>query len=243
MIVSFRSGPVEIAADLDARALLQKLQVRLRLLGEIFVTRDAARRRLPARQLLIQRLDPFERPVGGRHILDFLAVQPIPDAYRDLVQLVQHVQLGDHQRIEPIDHRRCSAAAAHRTSRSAADGPVTAPYSFPCGAIWSPAASWSRWETVPPPTRVMYALETPITPLNPRRRHARAGAGSARRWRLKKSRTDTFHDRYRAWFPARLRTAPACRRGMASVSNLAVSHTSGRICAAQSFISDRESPV
>src|SRR5262249_14550500 len=74
--------------DLDSRAFLEKLQIRASLLREILETRDAARRGLPARQLLIQRLDAFKRAIRSRHFVDFLAVDPISDTHRNLGELI-----------------------------------------------------------------------------------------------------------------------------------------------------------
>src|SRR5437764_13924174 len=57
---------------------------------------------------------------------------------------------------------RSSGASNHPHRRGR---PVTAPNSLPRFRISSPAPSRASVGNGPPPTRVMYAFETPITPL------------------------------------------------------------------------------
>src|SRR5579871_1933807 len=106
------------ASDFDAGLLRQKFQVVLRALGQVLLASETACWRVPARECLIDRLKRFHSLECRRH---FLAAA-VSDADGNLVELIQHVQLGDHQAIEAVDHcsvaqeRHIEPAAAARTS-------------------------------------------------------------------------------------------------------------------------------
>src|ERR1051325_4182991 len=91
--------------DLDAQAGLQKRQVVPGARGKLLVRGNAQGRRVPSRHALVDRLDALDGAHGRRYVVDFLAPDPVGDANGDLVELVQHVELGHNDAVEAVDRR------------------------------------------------------------------------------------------------------------------------------------------
>src|SRR5580658_5599829 len=114
-LIPLRSGGD--TAHLDTRAFAEETQIVHRARRKVLMTSEPARDGLPSGQLLVNRLDRFQRSESRGHGL----VAAIFGAYHDLVKLIEHIQLGDHQAAESIDHgcvaqqRRVEPAAAAGT--------------------------------------------------------------------------------------------------------------------------------
>src|SRR5215467_4684081 len=128
-------------ADFNASALFQKLQIRASGFGQRLITGNAARGRLPARQSFVDRLHGFQSAIGRGHLANIGAMHTVAHANGDLRELVEHVQLSHHYRVEPVDHgavskqRNVEPAAAARASRDGAILIAFAPKQFAAGAV------------------------------------------------------------------------------------------------------------
>jgi len=107
-------------ANLDPGLLFQEVDVVLGFRGQIGKLSYPARGFLPAGLGLVHRLKPGQSSHGGRHVRHRLAIQRVARAYLDLLQLVQHIQLGDDETVEAVDgggvlqQRHVEPAAAAR---------------------------------------------------------------------------------------------------------------------------------
>src|SRR5579864_1500037 len=110
------------ATDLDTCPLAQEAEVIARSRRQIVVTRQAPRLGLPAGQRLVDWLGCFEAAKRSGHRLQIAVLR----TNRDFVELVEHIQLGDHQAGETVDHGRVAQqrdikpAAAPRTAGDSA---------------------------------------------------------------------------------------------------------------------------
>ena len=77
-----------------------------RLRRQVVPRPRAGRRGLPALHRLVDRLDSGLCALAARQIVDFLAVQHVADANLDLVEAVEHVELGQGDAGDPVDRHR-----------------------------------------------------------------------------------------------------------------------------------------
>src|SRR3972149_1560679 len=100
--------PVRAYGDyhgLDAGELLEPPYIGLGLCGKLGELRDALRGGVPAIELLVYRFAPGEDACLCGEVVDLRALESIPGADLYLRELVEHVELCDHQAVEPVHAR------------------------------------------------------------------------------------------------------------------------------------------
>ena len=117
-----------------------KRRYSLRGLRQFVELRNALGGLAPAFERGVARLDGFEAAHVGGNLVGDLAVDFIADADGNLVELVEHVELGNDQPLGAVDLVRV-AEQRNIEPAAAAGRPVTAPYSWPRARSWSPTAS------------------------------------------------------------------------------------------------------
>src|SRR3972149_9863364 len=97
--------PVRAYGDspaLDPGGLREPPYISLGLCREFAEFRYALRGRVPAVELLVYRLAPGEDAGLCGEVVDLRALVSVPGADLYLRELVEHVELSDHQAIEPV---------------------------------------------------------------------------------------------------------------------------------------------
>ena len=182
MIVSFAFRPGRDDRHGHAGDLFEQRDVALRFARQVLVARDAGGRRGSSRAA--SRRPARTRRAASRsagHSLTRRCRAAVAGAHADLVEPVEHVELGQRQRVEAVDargvaHRHgvvpaAAARPAGRRRRTPGRSRAAACRARPCSSVGSG----------PSPTRVVYAFATPSTPSIARGPHAEAGADAADR--------------------------------------------------------------
>src|SRR5208283_4688439 len=150
--------------NLCAGFFLHKLEVALGFCRQPIVLGNAIGFAVPSRQLGVDGFNLLVTRGLCGDLLRFSAVDLISDADGNFSQIVEHIQLGDDQPAGAVDH--IGVAKQRQIEQPVRRGrPVTAPNSLPFLRSASPISSFNSVGKGPPPTRVQYALVTPITML------------------------------------------------------------------------------
>src|SRR6185312_1587239 len=102
--------------------LLDEVDVVAGLLGEVRPFEDAHGRALPALEGTQHRLGGLQAAAVRREIAQGLAVQLVGDADGDLVEVVEHVELGQRHGADTVEE--LAVAGRHRVEPAAAPGPA-----------------------------------------------------------------------------------------------------------------------
>src|SRR5260370_31601555 len=89
-------------ADPGSAFPLNEMEVLLSLFGQLIEGGDADRRFLPSGPLLVDAFYLLKAGGKGRYRIRLPAIDLVPDAYRDLVQFVENIQLGHHPPIHAV---------------------------------------------------------------------------------------------------------------------------------------------
>jgi hypothetical protein len=131
-VVAFRAGREE--RDRRADQFLDVTHVFDRLGGKLGPGARPGGGAAPAFEFLVDRLDPRLRALAGGQIVDHLAVEPVAGADLDLVEAVEHVELGQGDAVDAAGRTvwRTSTASNQPQRRLR---PVTVPNSRPRSPI------------------------------------------------------------------------------------------------------------
>ena len=154
-IVSSRSGLVDSSAT---GAPINSSMRRTYLIGLCRQLRPAARAArgfLPALHGFVDGRQPRLFGGVGGQMIDRAPVQSIADADLDLVEAVQHVELGQRDAVDAAGRPPSGAPAPRRTSRSGACAPSPCRIRRRARRCFSPVASVSSVGNGPSPTRVV----------------------------------------------------------------------------------------
>ena len=117
-----RSGPVETMPIFAPLSRSWKAKVLLGGLGQLVEFGDALGGLTPALERGVARLDRLKPVHVGGNFIGHLPVDLVADADGNFFELVENIQLGDHQPLRAVDlvgvaqHRNVEPAAAPRTA-------------------------------------------------------------------------------------------------------------------------------